>query len=85
MGKKRRRVFATSIVLGVIGTFLLVAQSLFVGLAGAGCVIFSLFGFFLCFALGVPAFFDKRPARKYQGQNLLVFRPLTAKLATMGS
>lgn len=32
----------------------------------------------------MPAFFDKRPARKYQGQNLLIFRTLTAKLATMG-
>ena len=40
--------------------------------------------FFLSFASGVPAFFDRNPARKYRGQNLLVFRSLTAKLATMG-
>ncbi|MDE7171194.1 MAG: ABC transporter permease, partial [Oscillospiraceae bacterium] len=51
---------------------------------GGGCLIPALFGFFLSFASGVPAFFDKRPARKYKGQNLLVFRTLTAKLATMG-
>ena len=44
-----------------------------------------LFGFFLSFASGVPAFFEKRPSRKYQGLNLLVFRTLTAKLATMGT
>ena len=31
------------------------------------------------------AFFEKRPARKYQGQTLLVFRTLTSKLATMGT
>ena len=54
------------------------------GVTGAGCVIAFLFGFFLSFASGVPAFFDRRPARKYRGQSLLVFRTLTAKLATMG-
>ena len=54
------------------------------GAIGAGCVIAFLFGFFLSFASGVPAFFDRRPARKYRGQSLLVFRTLTAKLATMG-
>lgn len=53
-------------------------------LLGTGCVIAFLYGFFLSFASGVPAFFERRPAKKYAGQTLLVFRTLTAKLATMG-
>ncbi len=57
---------------------------LYYGIFGAALVIAFLYGFFLSFASGVPAFFDKRPARKYRGQNLLVFRTLTAKLGTMG-
>ena len=83
-GKVRRWVFSVSIVLGVIGTCLLMAGGSIFGIIGAGCVIAFLFGFFLSFASGVPAFFDRRPARKYRGQSLLVFRTLTAKLATMG-
>lgn len=82
--QKRRWVFGASIALGVAGTGLLMVQDLAVATAGAGCLILFLFGFFLSFASGVPAFFDRRPARKYKGQNLLVFRTLTAKLATMG-
>ncbi len=83
-GKKRRWIFGASVVLGAVGTFLIMVRNLAVATAGAGCLILFLFGFFLSFASGVPAFFDKRPARKYKGQNLLVFRTLTAKLATMG-
>ena len=83
-GKMRRWIFSVSIVLGVIGTCLLMAGGAIFGIIGAGCVIAFLFGFFLSFASGVPAFFDRRPARKYRGQSLLVFRTLTAKLATMG-
>ena len=83
-GRKRRRIFIASILLGVLGTALLMAGNLSLGLAGAGCIILFLYGFFLSFASGVPAFFDRKPARKYRGQNLLVFRSLTAKLATMG-
>ena len=83
-GKKRRWIFGVSIALGVAGTFLIMVRNLTIATAGAGCLILFLFGFFLSFASGVPAFFDKRPARKYKGQNLLVFRTLTAKLATMG-
>lgn len=82
--QRRCWVFLTSIVLGVIGTLFLLAGSALLGTVGAGCLILFLFGFFLSFASGVPAFFDRQPARKYQGQNLLVFRTLTAKLATMG-
>lgn len=83
-GKKRQRIFVSSIVLGVTGTVLLSAGELIIGLIGAVCVIAALFGFFLSFASGVPAFFEKRPTLKYQGQNLLIFRTLAAKLATMG-
>ena len=81
---KRRWMFGASILLGVVGTFLIAAWNLAIATAGAGCLILFLFGFFLSFASGVPAFFDKRPAQKYKGQNLLIFRTLTAKLATMG-
>ena len=81
---KRQRIFAVSIVLGIIGTLLLMAGNLALGIIGAGLIIVFLYSFFLSFASGVPAFFDKRPEKKYQGQNLLVFRTLTAKLATMG-
>lgn len=83
-GKLRRRIFSVSVVSGVAGTAMLMAGNLLIGIIGAGCLIFALFGFFLSFASGVPAFFEKRPARKYQGQTLLIFRTLTAKLATMG-
>ena len=83
-GKARRKIFFVSIVSGVVGTCLLMAGGTAVGIVGAGCVVFFLFGFFISFSSGIPAFFDRRPARKYQGQNLIVFRTLTAKLATMG-
>lgn len=83
-GRKRQWVFMSSIVLGVIGVLLLISGGILFGLAGAACIILFLFGFFLSFASGVPAFFERRPVRKYQGQNLLIFRTLTAKLATMG-
>ena len=83
-GRNRRRMFALSIVFGIVGTFLLMIGNLLLGIIGAGCVILFLYGFFLTFASGVPAFFEKHPAGKYRGQNLLVFRTLTAKLGTMG-
>jgi len=83
-GRMRRWVFGASILLGATGTCLMMIPNEVTVAAGAGCLILFLFGFFLSFASGVPAFFEKRPAQKYQGQNLLVFRTLTAKLATMG-
>ncbi len=84
-GKLRRWMFSVSVLLGVAGTALLMAGNLIIGIIGAGGLLAALFGFFLSFASGVPAFFEKRPARKYQGQTLLVFRTLTSKLATMGT
>ena len=83
-GKLRRWMFAVSIILGMAGTVFLMAGDLIIGIIGAGCLIAALFGFFLSFASGVPAFFEKCPAQKYQGQTLLIFRTLTAKLSTMG-
>ena len=83
-GKGRQLLFAASVLLGLVGTALLLMLDPTLAVIGAGCIILFLFGFFLSFSSGVPAFFQKRPARKYQGQNLLVFRTLTAKLATMG-
>ena len=82
--KNRRRVFTASIVLGVVGTLFLMARNFWLGLIGAACVIVFLYGFFASFSSGVPAFFDKRPKKKYQKENLMVFRTLSAKLATMG-
>ncbi len=82
--KKRRWIFGVSIMLGVMGTCLLMVSNAMTATLGAGCLILFLFGFFLSFASGVPAYFDRRPARKYRGVTLLVFRTLTAKLATMG-
>lgn len=67
-----------------MGTLLLMAGDLLPGIIGAACVILFLYGFFASFSSGVPAFFEKRPKKKYQGQNLMVFRTLSAKLATMG-
>lgn len=83
-GRKRSALFTSSLILGVAGTLLLMARNTALGILGAACVIVFLFGFFISFASGVPAFFDKRPERKYRGQNLLIFRTLTAKLGTMG-
>lgn len=83
--RKRRKVFRISLVAGLVGTLLLMSGNLLLGIIGAGCIIVFLYGFFLSFASGVPAYFDKRPKSKYKGQTLLIFRTLTAKLATMGT
>ncbi|WP_330585030.1 ABC transporter permease [Parablautia muri] len=80
----RRWIFTISIALGIIGTVLIMAGSLSLGFIGAGCIIAFLYGFFLSFASGVPAFFHKHPTLKYKRQNLLVFRTLASKLSTMG-
>ena len=60
------------------------ASKLLIGVIGAGCIIAFIYGFFTSFSSGVPAFFERKPERKYQGQNLMIFRTLTSKLATMG-
>lgn len=81
---RRKKIFSASIVFGVAGTLLLLTRSLPTGILGASCIIVFLYGFFLSFSSGVPAWFDRRPGRKYQGQTLLIFRTLSAKLNTMG-
>lgn len=82
--RTRQRFFLFSIVLGIMGTLLLLMGNALIGIAGAGCVIVFLYLFFLTFASAIPAFFDRQPSRKYQGQHLLIYRTLTAKLGTMG-
>lgn len=80
----RRKIFTASILLGVTGTCLLLLCNFTLGLLGAFFVILFLYGFFISFSSGVPAWFEKRPAKKYMGCTLLIFRTLSAKLATMG-
>lgn len=83
--KTRKTLFVISIVLGIVGTLLLMtATQLLIGVIGAGCIIAFIYGFFTSFSSGVPAYFDRKPERKYQGQNLMIFRALTSKLASMG-
>lgn len=82
--RARRRVFAASLVLGALGTALILMQDLAAGLVGAGLIIAFLYGFFISFSSGVPGYFNRRPEKKYQGNTLLVFRSLSAKLGTMG-
>ncbi len=80
----RRRIFTASLISGILGTLLLLTGNLPFGILGAALVIFFLYGFFLSFSSGVPAYFNRRPGKKYRGHTLLVFRTLSFKLATMG-
>ena len=83
--RTRKTLFGVSIVFGGAGTLLLVtASNLLAGVIGAGCIIAFIYGFFISFSSGVPAYFERKPERKYRGQNLMIFRTLTGKLATMG-
>lgn len=86
IGKSSRRkgVFAVSVVLGVAGTVLLLVGGLLFGIVGSACIIVFLYGFFASFSSAIPAWFEKHGERKYRGQNLLVFRTLSAKIAEMG-
>lgn len=54
--RRRRRVFVLSLLLGAVGTVLLLAGGLLFGLVGAGCIIAFLYGFFLSFARGCRVF-----------------------------
>lgn len=83
-GRNRRRLFAAAVLSGIVGMLLLLTGSLSLCLIGTGLLVFFLYGFFLSFSSGVPAWFDKRPVRKYTSHTLLVFRTLCAKLTTMG-
>lgn len=81
----RKTLFAVSLIFGITGTLLLMtAAKLLIGVIGAGCIIVFIYGFFTSFSSGVPAYFARKPEQKYQGQNLMIFRTLTAKLSSMG-
>lgn len=80
----RRRMFVISLVCGVAGTALLMLRKLKPGMVGAVLIIASLYGFFISFSSGVPAWFEKRPNSKFRGTNLLTFRFLSSKMNTMG-
>ena len=82
--RSRRKIFVISIISGLIGTILLLLRNLPLGILGSACIIVFLYGFFISFSSGVPAYFGKRPGKKYKGHTLLIFRTLSAKLATMG-
>lgn len=83
-GRSRQKIFVISILFGIAGTLLLLLHKLTLGLLGAGFIIVFLYGFFISFSSGVPAWFESRPAKKYKGTTLLIFRSLSAKLAAMG-
>lgn len=83
-GRRRQKTFAMSIVFGILGTALLLLQNLSLGILGAGFIILFLYGFFISFSSGVPAYFERHISHKYRSQTLLIFRSLSSKLATMG-
>jgi len=83
-GGTRKMLFTVSLVLGVAGAVLLMLGEQIPGIIGAGCIIIFLYCFFISFSSGIPAFFERKPERKFKGQNLLIFRTLSAKLAAMG-
>lgn len=84
--KARRRIFLIlSVLAGIAGLILLpFTKAVWLRFLGAVLLVFFLYGFFISFSSAVPAYFNARPARKYAKVNLLVFRSLSAKLATMG-
>ncbi|MDR0948857.1 MAG: ABC transporter permease [Lachnospiraceae bacterium] len=82
--KNRRKMYVGSILLGIVGTALLTTRHLTLAILGAIFIIVFLYGFFISFSSGVPAYYNKHPSKKYIGVTLIVFRSLTAKLATMG-
>lgn len=85
--KKRRLIFIISIILGVIGTVLLclgVLGNKLLSIIGGIMIVVFLYGFFISFSSGVPAYYNKRPERKYKNTNLMVFRSLSSKMTTLG-
>lgn len=82
--RNRRKLFTAAILSGIVGTPLLLTGKMPVILLGIACILIFLYGFFLSFSSGVPAYFEKRPGKKYTGHALLLFRGLSSKLNTMG-
>lgn len=72
--RSRRWIFTVSIVLGAVGTLLLLLRNLPLGLVGAALIIAFLYGFFLSFSSGVPGYYNKRPAKKYKGHTPMSLR-----------
>lgn len=62
----RRKIFIFSLLFGLAGTILLILRNLALGILGAAFLIMFLYGFFISFSSGVPAYFDKRPEKKIQ-------------------
>lgn len=82
--RNRRKLFTAAILSDIVGTPLLLTGKMPVILLGIACILIFLYGFFLSFSSGVPAYFEKRPGKKYTGHALLLFRGLSSKLNTMG-
>lgn len=82
--RNRRKLFTAAILSGMVGTPLLLTGNMPFIILGIACILFFLYGFFLSFSSGVPAYFEKRPGKKYAGHALLLFRGLSSKLNTMG-
>ncbi len=83
--RRRRRVFVLSLLLGAVGTVLLLLAGGAAVWPGGGGVYHRLSLWLLSqLCLRGARVFEKHPGRKYRGQTLVIFRTLTAKLATMG-
>ena len=82
--RNRRKLFTASVLSGLLGISLLLTKILPLALLGVVCVLVFLYGFFLSFSSSVPAYFDRRPGKKYASHALLIYRSLSAKLTTMG-
>lgn len=82
--KKRRMLFALSLVSGVVGTCLLITYQAALSLIGAFAILFFLFTFYINFSSGISAYFEKREKKKYGGNTLYVFRSLTSKVGSLG-
>ena len=83
-GRRKQKGFVLSFLMAIIGMALLMRVKIGSSFTGAVILLIALYVFFINFSAGVPAFFDKRPAKKYKGTNVLVFRQLSSKLKTMG-
>ncbi len=82
--KNRRVLFNISIICGIAGIPLLIVRQVSLALIGSVLIILFIYGFFISFSSGIPAFFNKRPVKKYSKTNLIIFRFLSSKLTTMG-
>lgn len=82
--KTRRKLFAVSVVLFIAGAGITTGGNFLMAFAGAVLIIISTYLFFMNFSCGIPAYFDRRPTKKFKGTNLLVTRFLTSKMSTLG-